>query len=627
MTPPPTTRRSTSPSKPWRRPPLMRSSPGCASARPSSWVPALDGWLVLRRDLALHVMGDADDVHRRRPALLHRAGRRPEHAHARRRRARAPPRAVRAARSACSAVRERFTDARRRRGRPADRRHRAARARPSCGARFAGPLAAAVVTHSLGLPEADAGAVLRWYDAIVAAVTEVTAGGAVPAAGPRGVRRAAAPPSSPALDRGPGSSLARRAAGRRRPRARGRSISNAAVMLFGGIETTEGMIANAVVHLLSSPAQLALVDGRPRAAAQRDRGVAAARAGRGDGRPVRDGRRRAGRRRDPRAATSSASRSPRPTATRPRSPTPTASTCAARTRASTWPSRAARTSASGCTSRAWRRTPPSAACWSACPGCASIRRARRRPPAWSSASRPSCTSSGPRRETEVQGPSAQLGVVLKLMRDPDSWLGVEVRHLAALDAIARERSFSRAARTLGYTQSAVSQQVALLERIVGARLVERSSGPRPVSLTPGRRPHGPPRPPGGRPARGGPRRPRGVDGRQRGRAARRDLPQRRGQDPAARRRPSLGRAARRERRAGRDAGRGPAAAPRRARRARRQLHALPAGRRPLRRGRAAARPLPPARRRGLAAGRRRPAADDGRRGRRSTSSPTTACAT
>jgi DNA-binding transcriptional LysR family regulator len=70
------------------------------------------------------------------------------------------------------------------------------------------------------------------------------------------------------------------------------------------------------------------------------------------------------------------------------------------------------------------------------------------------------------------------------MRNPDSWLGVEVRHLAALDAIARERSFSRAARTLGYTQSAVSQQIALLERIVGERLVERSGGPRPVSLTP-----------------------------------------------------------------------------------------------------------------------------------------------
>ena len=31
------------------------------------------------------------------------------------------------------------------------------------------------------------------------------------------------------------------------------TISNAAVLLFGGIETTEGMIANAMLHLLSSP--------------------------------------------------------------------------------------------------------------------------------------------------------------------------------------------------------------------------------------------------------------------------------------------------------------------------------------------------------------------------------------
>ncbi|MEN3281334.1 MAG: hypothetical protein V7607_2474 [Solirubrobacteraceae bacterium] len=71
-----------------------------------------------------------------------------------------------------------------------------------------------------------------------------------------------------------------------------------------------------------------------------------------------------------------------------------------------------------------------------------------------------------------------------LMRDRDSWLGVEMRHLAALEAIARERSFSGAARALGYTQSAISQQLALLERIVGQRLVERPGGPRPVSLTP-----------------------------------------------------------------------------------------------------------------------------------------------
>jgi cytochrome P450 len=34
-------------------------------------------------------------------------------------------------------------------------------------------------------------------------------------------------------------------------------------MLFGGIETTEGMIANAILHLLSAPAQLALVRDDP----------------------------------------------------------------------------------------------------------------------------------------------------------------------------------------------------------------------------------------------------------------------------------------------------------------------------------------------------------------------------
>ncbi len=36
-------------------------------------------------------------------------------------------------------------------------------------------------------------------------------------------------------------------------------VSNAAVLMFGGIETTEGMIANALLHLLANPAQLALV--------------------------------------------------------------------------------------------------------------------------------------------------------------------------------------------------------------------------------------------------------------------------------------------------------------------------------------------------------------------------------
>jgi DNA-binding transcriptional LysR family regulator len=61
---------------------------------------------------------------------------------------------------------------------------------------------------------------------------------------------------------------------------------------------------------------------------------------------------------------------------------------------------------------------------------------------------------------------------------------LELKHLIALDAVATEGTFGRAAARLGYTQSAVSQQIATLERLVGSSLFDRPGGPRPVALTP-----------------------------------------------------------------------------------------------------------------------------------------------
>lgn len=61
---------------------------------------------------------------------------------------------------------------------------------------------------------------------------------------------------------------------------------------------------------------------------------------------------------------------------------------------------------------------------------------------------------------------------------------IDFRQLATLRAVATERSFGRAAQLLGYTQSAVSQQIASLERHVGGALFDRPGGPKPVEITP-----------------------------------------------------------------------------------------------------------------------------------------------
>ena len=52
---------------------------------------------------------------------------------------------------------------------------------------------------------------------------------------------------------------------------------------------------------------------------------------------------------------------------------------------------------------------------------------------------------------------------------------MDINQLEVLVAVAREKSFSRAADTLGRTQPAVSQAIRRLEQEVGERLFDRSS--------------------------------------------------------------------------------------------------------------------------------------------------------
>ena len=135
----------------------------------------------------------------------------------------------------------------------------------------AGPLAAAVMAEVLGLGQADPATILTWYDGIVAAVQAEGAAasrGALPDTGADtgadGVTSVAAGGTAAFGELAAslreviarGGSLLAEVTG---PLAEQEAISNAAVLMFGGIETTEGMITNALLHVLSSPAQLALV--------------------------------------------------------------------------------------------------------------------------------------------------------------------------------------------------------------------------------------------------------------------------------------------------------------------------------------------------------------------------------
>jgi cytochrome P450 len=122
---------------------------------------------------------------------------------------------------------------------------------------LAGPLAAYAMTRALGLGLEEVATVLTWYDAIVGAVTEITAGAEVPAAG-RNAFAALRERLLEVINSGDRASLLAAAASDTEL-GDDAIVSNAAVLLFGGIETTEGMIANAVLALLERPGELARV--------------------------------------------------------------------------------------------------------------------------------------------------------------------------------------------------------------------------------------------------------------------------------------------------------------------------------------------------------------------------------
>ncbi len=223
------------------------------SAAPVSWVPALGAWLVTGYDLAVEVLRDArtftvDDPRFSTakvvgPSMLSLDG--AQHA-----RHRDPfNRAFR--RDEVHARLAGFTRAETGRLVSAIEPRGAAELRRA----VAGPLAVAVMAEALGLGPADPARVLAWYDGIVAAVqAEATTVPGVGSAGTEAFAELAA--SLREVIAAPGSASLLSRAG---PLTEAEVISNAAVMMFGGIETTEGMIANALLHLLSSPVQLELV--------------------------------------------------------------------------------------------------------------------------------------------------------------------------------------------------------------------------------------------------------------------------------------------------------------------------------------------------------------------------------
>jgi cytochrome P450 len=224
---------------------------GLRRSEPVAWIAVLGGWLVTRRDLCVEVMRDAtrftvDDPRFSTaqvvgPSMLSLDGE--EHRRHRDPFARAFLRPDTRSRFAEPVMRE--------------ARRLVADLAPSGTAEvrrdLAGPLAVNVVTAALDLINVSPAVVLGWYDEIVAAVDRVSTGGEIgPAAGD--AVEALGGRVSAATHRGRGVLV--EATTTLTP---AEVVSDAAVMMFGGIETSEGMTSSLFWHLLTNPDQLSAV--------------------------------------------------------------------------------------------------------------------------------------------------------------------------------------------------------------------------------------------------------------------------------------------------------------------------------------------------------------------------------
>lgn len=234
--------------------------PSLARARstaPVCWIPDLDRWLVTSHRVAVAVLRDADrfTVDDPRfstarvlgPSMLSLDG--PAH-----RRHRAPFGWLFRRRSVerehgdwIRAEARRLTDG------------IAERGEAELRSTVAGPIAATVITRLLDLVEAEPATVLRWYRGIVSAVDDVSAG-REPSGSSRRAVAALRARVDRTIDESPQSALA--AAVGAGGLTRAEVFSNAAVIMFGAIETAEGMIANALFHLLTHPGELAAITQR-----------------------------------------------------------------------------------------------------------------------------------------------------------------------------------------------------------------------------------------------------------------------------------------------------------------------------------------------------------------------------